>query len=112
RCCESLRTTSVLLRGPKTGRWGVYQIREPKHERPKGAIHEHRNGFVDSDFDVRVWFCAQPVGYATPPSTPTGGLTRRAFPFLITTCGPPSTPPGGPPPCLQCTAVYSLTRRS
>src|SRR5215510_2467876 len=79
RCCESLRTTSVLLRGPKTGRWGVYQIREPKHERPKGAIHEHRNGFVDSDFDVRVWFCAQPVGYATPPSTPTGGLTRRAF---------------------------------
>src|SRR5262245_1280935 len=94
RCCETLRNTSVLLRGLKTGCWGVDQIREPKQ--PRGATHENRNGSVDSDFDVRVWFCAQQVGYATPPSTPTGGLTRRAFPFLIITCGPPSTPPDGP----------------
>ena len=28
---KSLRITSTLLRGPKTGPWGVYQTLEPKH---------------------------------------------------------------------------------
>jgi hypothetical protein len=32
---------SALLREPKAGPWDVYQIREPKHKRPRGAIHEH-----------------------------------------------------------------------
>ena len=78
--CGSLRTMSILLRGPKTGPLGVHQIAETVEAR--GAIYEYRDGSVDRDSDLRIWFCAEPVGDATgPASSPTGGQTRG---FVLT----------------------------
>ena len=88
RCCESLRITNTLLRGPKTGPWGVYQTLEPKHQRPREAIHEHRDGSVDRDSDIRVWYYAGPVEYATKPlSTLTCGVGATRCPRFATQQG-------------------------
>src|SRR5215510_6541323 len=45
------------------GALGAYQIDETLEA--KGAIHEHRGGSIDGDSDLRIWFCAESVGYAT-----------------------------------------------
>src|SRR5438445_4225102 len=70
RCCGLLRTTSALLSGSKTGRYGVYQ-------RTEGPYMSIEDGAIDGDFDVRDWFCVELVVRLTSSSRRRGNPPRR-----------------------------------
>ena len=59
--------------GPETS------TKELRDKSSRRGIHEHRDGSINRDRDVRVRFCAGPVECATKPlSTPPGWKFARA----------------------------------
>src|SRR5262245_35919528 len=66
--CRRLRISTVSSHSRRT--------KELRDKSSRRGIHEHRDGSINRDRDVRVRFCAGPVECATKPlSTPAGGKT-------------------------------------